>query len=261
MNLCDFLMGMNLSGGSGGGGGGDPETKAIVDNAVENHGIGTVYTETILAPVTVTPGDWDANSMYTLTGVALDLVLGETYSVAVNGTTYNIDAVDANGKIALPLMDLGIAVIAGLEGPPATDPYIFAFQGAPAESMTFSIVQDAINKIDSKFFDPWDFVLFIDNASNASPVVIKGEQEAIVERLKGPNPMIKAFVFAKYPGFEPGQYVYSQGLPQLNLFASEEPHDTYDSVVVVPCTPDSTIDLHLDNTPWCWLPDGTWVVD
>lgn len=255
MNLCDFLMGLNLSGGSGGGGG-DPETKAIVDNAIANHGIGTVYTETILAPVTVAPEDWDANNIYTLTGVALDLVLGETYPVSVNGTTYNVAAVDAGGEIGLPLMDLGIAVIAGSEGPPATAPYIFAFRGAPAESMTFSIAQDAINKIDSKFIDPWDFVLFIDKASNASPVVIKGEQEAIVERLKGPNPMIKAFVFAKYPGFETGQYVYSQGLPQLNLFASEEPYDTYDSVVVVPCTPDSN--LLLDNTPWCWLPDGTW---
>lgn len=254
MNLCDFLMGMNLSGGSGGGGG-DPETKAIVDNAVENHGIGTVYTETILAPVTVAPGDWDANNRYTLTGVALDLVLGETYRVSVNGTTYNVAAVEVGGEIGLPLMDLGIAVIAGSEGPPATDPYIFAFQGTPAESMTFSIEQDTINKIDSKFIDPWDFVLFIDNASNASPVVIKGEQEAIVEQLKGPNPMIKAFVFARYPGVETGQYVYSQGLPQLNLYASDAP-DTYDSVVVVPCTPLSN--MALDDTPWCWFPDGTW---
>lgn len=255
MNLCDFLMGMNLSGGSGGGGG-DPETKAIVDNAVENHGIGTVYTETILAPVTIAPGDWDANNKYTLTGVALDLVLGKTYLVAVNGTTYNVEAISGGGEIGLRLMDLGIIIIAGS---PATEPYIFAFTGAPAESMTFSIEQDAINKIDSKFIDPWDFVLFIDNAENNPPVVIKGEQEAIVERLKGPNPMIKAFVFAKYPGFETGQYVYSQGLPQLHLFASEEPYDTYDSVVVAPCTPDSN--MTFDNTPWCWLPDGTWVVN
>ena len=255
MNLCDFLMGMNLSGGSGGGGG-DPETKAIVDNAVENHGIGTVYTETILESVTVAPEDWDVNNRYTLTGVALDLVLGETYTVTANGVTYNIDAVDADGEIALPLMDMGIGIIAGSEGPPATDPYIFAFQGAPAESMTFSIVQDAINKIDNKFIDPWDFVLFIDNAANASPVVIKGEQEAIVERLKGPNPMIKTFVFARYPGFETGHYVYSQGLPVLTLFASEEPYDTYDSVVVTPCTPDSK--MFFDNLPWCWYPDGTW---
>ena len=127
--------------------------------------------------------------------------------------------------------------------------------GAPAESMTFSVVQDAINKIDSKFIDPWDFVLFIDNAENNPPVVIKGEQEAIVERLKGPNPMIKAFVFAKYPGHEVGHYVYSQGLPQLNLYASDVP-DTYDSVVVTPCTPDSN--MSFDNTAWCWYPDGTW---
>lgn len=255
MNLCDFLMGLNLSGGSGGGGG-DPETKAIVDNAVENHGIGTVYTETILAPVTVAPEDWDVNNKYTLTGVALDLVLGKTYLVAVNGTTYNVAAVDADGEIALPLMDLGIAVIAGSEGPPTTDPYIFAFRGAPAESMTFSIAQETINKIDSKFIDPWDFVVYFDFAENNQPVVIKGEQEAIVERLKGANPMIKAFVFARYNGFETGHYIYSQGLPVLNLFASEEPYDTYDSVVVVPFTPNTN--LVIDNTPWCWYPDGTW---
>lgn len=253
MNPCDFLMGMNLSGGSGGGGG-DPETKAIVDNAVENHGIGTVYTETILAPVTIAPGDWDANNKYTLTGVALDLVLGETYPVTVNGTTYNVAAVDVDGEIALPLMDLGIGIIAGSEGPPVTDPSIFAFQGAPAESMTFSIEQETVNAIDSKFIDPWDFVLFIDNAESNPPVVIKGEQEAIVERLKGPNPMIKAFVFARYSGFETGHYFYSQGLPMLNLLASE--NVTYDSVVVTPCTPNSN--MTFDDTPWCWYPDGTW---
>ena len=235
----------------------DAVTRDTVTNAVTNHGIGTVYTETILAPVTIAPGDWDANNRYTLTGVALDLVLGETYPVTVNGTTYNVAAVDADGEIALPLMDLGIAVIAGSEGPPVTDPYIFAFRGAPAESMTFSIQQDAINAIDSKFIDPWDFVVYFDFAENNQPVVIKGEQEAIVERLKGANPMIKAFVFARYPGFETGQYVYSQGLPQLNLYASETPA-TYDSVVVVPCTPDST--MVFDNTPWCWFPDGTWEV-
>ena len=255
MNLCDFLMGLNL--GGSGGGGGDPETKAIVDNAVENHGIGTVYTETVLEPVTIAPRDWDANNRYTLTGVEVDLVLGETYLVAVNGTTYNVAAVAAGGEIGLPLMELGIVVIAGSEGPSATDPYIFAFRGTPAESMTFSIAHDAINKIDSKFIDPWDFVLFIDNVPNEPqpPVVIKGEQEAIVERLKGPSPMIKAFVFARYPGFEVGHYVYSQGLPVLYLYAADAP-DTYDSVVVVPCTPDST--MLFDNTPWCWYPDGTW---
>lgn len=180
MNLCDFLMGMNLSGGSGGGG--DPETKAIVDNAVENHGIGTVYTETILAPVTVAPEDWDVNNKYTLTGVALDLVLGKTYLVAVNGTTYNVAAVDADGEIALPLMDLGIAVIAGSEGPPTTDPYIFAFRGAPAESMTFSIAQETINKIDSKFIDPWDVVVFFD-LDNQNGTLLKGNAAALFEKI------------------------------------------------------------------------------
>ena len=234
----------------------DAVTRDAVTNAMTNHGFGTVSTATLLPSTTIAPGDWDANNRYTLTGIALDLVLGETYSVTVNGTTYNVAAATAGGEIGLPLTDyLGIAVIAGSEGPPATDPYIFAFQGAPAESMTVSVVQDAINKIDSKFIDPWDFVLFIDNAAHTAPVVIKGEQEAIVERLKGPNPMIKAFVFAKYPGFEPGNYDYSQGLPLLNLYASETP-DTYDSVVVLPCTPDSN--MHFDNTPWCWYPDGTW---
>ena len=256
MNLCDFLMGLNLSGGSGGGGG-DPETKAIVDNAVENHGIGTVYREQILAPITVAPEDWDGNNKYTLTGVELDLVLGETYPVSINGTTYNVAAAAAGGEIGLPLMDMGIVVIAGSEGPPATDPYIFAFMGTPAESMTFSIAKDTVNKIDSKFIDPWDFVLFIDNSANEPqpPVVIKGEQDTIVERLKGQTPMIKAFVFAKYPGFEVGHYVYSQGLPRLNLYASDAP-DTYDSVVVVPCTPNSN--MTFDDTEWCWFPDGTW---
>ena len=234
----------------------DAVTRDAVTNAMTNHGFGTVSTATLLPSTTIAPGDWDANNRYTLTGAALDLVLGETYPVTVNGTTYNVAAVDADGEIALPLMDLGIGIISGSEGPPATDPSIFAFMGAPAESMTFSIVQDAINKIDSKFIDPWDFVLFLDNAENNPPVVIKGEQEDLVERLKGANPMIKAFVFARYPGFETGHYVYSQGLPVLHLFASEEPYDTYDSVVVVPFTPNAN--LVIDNTPWCWYPDGTW---
>ena len=235
----------------------DAVTRDTVTNAVTNHGIGTIDVITFLAPVTIDPGDWDANNRYTLTGVALDLVLGETYPVAVNGTIHNVEAVDAGGEIGLPLMDLGIAVIAGSEGPPATDPYVFAYNGALAESLTLSVTQETINKIDSKFIDPWDFVLFLDNAENNPPVVIKGEQEAIVEQLKGPTPMIRAFVFVRYPGFETGHYVYSQGLPQLNLYASETP-DTYDSVVVVPCTPDSN--MLFDNTPWCWYPDGTWEI-
>lgn len=234
----------------------DAVTRDAVTNAMTNHGFGTVSTATLLPSTTIAPGDWDANNRYTLTGVSLDLALGETYPVTVNGTTYDVEAVDAGGEIGLRLMDLGIAIIAGSEGTPATDPYIFAFQGTPAESMTFSIVQETINTIDSKFIDPWDFVVYFDFAENNQPVVIKGEQEAIVERLKGANPMIKAFVFARYNGFETGQYIYSQGLPVLNLFASEEPYDTYDSVVVVPFTPNT--DLVIDNTPWCWYPDGTW---